>query len=122
MKSSENVIVVQRSGKEEGIIVCETAYETGSVYLDGEYQDVVTGDTVRGTLELPPYGYQVLRKVLNKNRKFLVKSDDKLVTLRIAITFSYKKNRTNRAIKCFVSEPGNEKILPNRQNSIDFSP
>ncbi len=63
VKSSENVIVVQRSGKEEGIIVCETAYETGSVYLDGEYQDVVTGDTVRGTLELPPYGYQVLRKV-----------------------------------------------------------
>ena len=46
-----------------GVILCETERRPGKAYLDGEYQDVVKGKSVSGTLELPPYGFQILRKI-----------------------------------------------------------
>ena len=63
VRTTVNVIAVQRAGADEGVILCETERRPGEAYLDGEYQDVVTGKSVSGTLELPPYGFQILRKI-----------------------------------------------------------
>ena len=61
-----NVLAIQRTGAAEGVIVCEVDYKEGKVYLDGEYQNVVTGEPVSGTLTLKPYDFQILRKIVKE--------------------------------------------------------
>lgn len=63
VRSSENVVVVPRSGAAEGIVLCEVNHEKGEVYLDGAYQDVVSGEQVSGTVSVEPYTFQILKKI-----------------------------------------------------------
>lgn len=63
LTSSENVIVVERAGEDEGVVLCEVEYRPGSVQLDGEYVDLVSGKTVSDELVLAPYDFIVLKKV-----------------------------------------------------------
>ena len=38
-------------------------HEKGEVYLDGAYQDVVSGEQVSGTVSVEPYTFQILKKI-----------------------------------------------------------
>jgi len=61
-KASENVILVERSGKASGIIVVETENKGGYVILEGEYTDLITGKCLSGRYDVSPYEVLVLTK------------------------------------------------------------
>lgn len=61
-KASENVILVERSGKASGIIVVETENKGGYVILEGEYADIISGRKLSGKTEIKPYEVLVLKK------------------------------------------------------------
>ena len=61
-RASENVALVGRSGKENGIIALETEGKAGSLTLDGTYTDLLTQTTLSGSVELAPYSVLVLKK------------------------------------------------------------
>ena len=63
VRSSGNVVVVPRSGAADGIVLCEVNHEKGEVFLDGAYQDVVSGEQVSGTVSVEPYTFQILKKI-----------------------------------------------------------
>ena len=58
--SDSNVIVVERSGKRNGLVLAEVEHSSGCVRLDGCYRDLITGETLSGTIELAPYDFRVL--------------------------------------------------------------
>lgn len=60
--ASENVILVERSGKASGIIVVETENKGGYVILEGEYADIISGRKLSGKTEIKPYEVLVLKK------------------------------------------------------------
>lgn len=59
-EASNNVILVERSGKENGIIAVETENEEGYIVLDGEYTDIITGRKLSGKYGVAPYEALVL--------------------------------------------------------------
>ena len=61
-QASGNVSLVERSGKEKGIIAVETENAEGYVVLKGRYTDLLTGDLVSGRIVLKPYQTRVLKK------------------------------------------------------------
>ena len=61
-KASENVILVERSGKESGIIVIETENKGGYVILEEEYTDIISGRKLSGKYDVSPYEVLVLIK------------------------------------------------------------
>ncbi len=61
-KASENVILVERSGKASGIIVLETENKGGYVILEGEYTDLISGRRLSDRYDVSPYEVLVLVK------------------------------------------------------------
>ena len=61
-EASENVMLVERSGKEKGIIAVETENTEGYVVLKERYANLLTGDLVSGRIALKPYQTLVLKK------------------------------------------------------------
>lgn len=60
--ASENIVLVARSGEENGIIALETEHREGTLTLDGEYTDLLTGKTFSGTVTVAPHQVLVLKK------------------------------------------------------------
>jgi beta-galactosidase GanA len=54
-KASDNVRLIRRSGKENGILALELGNQPGFVELDGEYWDLLHDRPVSGRIELQPY-------------------------------------------------------------------
>ena len=61
-EASENVILTERTGKENGIIATETENKKGYISLAGNYTDLITGRTLSGKIEIEPYEVLVLKK------------------------------------------------------------
>ena len=61
-EASENVVLTERSGEENGIIAVETGNREGFLRLDGTYIDLLTGKTCSGNVRLAPYQVLVLRR------------------------------------------------------------
>ena len=59
---TDNVLAVERSGAQEGLILAEVGYREGAVQLDGSYTDLVSGKTLSGEITLRPYDFLVLKK------------------------------------------------------------
>ena len=60
--ASENIILTERTGKQNGIIAVETEHKNGYVVLDGEYLELITGRKLSGKVEVSPYEVLVLKK------------------------------------------------------------
>lgn len=61
-KASENIILVERTGEENGIIVVETENKGGYVILEGTYTDLITGRQLSDRYDVSPYEILVLKK------------------------------------------------------------
>ena len=61
-EASDNVILVERSGKQSGIIVVEAENKGGYIVLDGEYTDLISGKRISGKYDVLPYEVLVLVK------------------------------------------------------------
>lgn len=61
-KASENIVLVERSGEENGIIALETEHKEGALTLDGTYTDLLTGEKMTGTVKVAPHRVLVLKK------------------------------------------------------------
>lgn len=61
--ASDNVLLVERNGKSQCIVVTETENERGFVILNGKYVDVVSGKTLSGKCAVEPYSVKVLKRV-----------------------------------------------------------
>ena len=62
-QSDGNIIAVERRGAVSGLMACEVEHRPGTLCLEGAYRDVVTGETVSGTLEMAPYEVRILERV-----------------------------------------------------------
>ncbi len=62
-QATNNVVLVERSGAQYGIIAVETENRAGRITLDGEYTDLLTGNKLTGSVEISPYGAFALRKM-----------------------------------------------------------
>lgn len=61
-EASENIILTERSGNENGIIAVETENKKGYIMLDGIYTDLISGKTISEKVEMQPYEVLVLKK------------------------------------------------------------
>ena len=61
-EASENVVLVERSGNERGMIAVEIEDKSGYLVLDGKYTDLITGKNLTGKIEVSPYEVLVLKK------------------------------------------------------------
>lgn len=59
-EASENVILVERSGEQNGIVAVECENKFGYVSLSGEYRELLTGRVLTGRVEIAPYEMLVL--------------------------------------------------------------
>ena len=64
LEASENVTLTKRTGKENGVIAIETAGTCGSLFLNGEYHDLLTDRVFSGNIELAPYEVLVLKRTV----------------------------------------------------------
>ena len=62
-EASENVTLTQRTGEENGVIAVETAGTSGRLFLNGEYEDILTERLLSGNIELAPYEVLMLNQV-----------------------------------------------------------
>lgn len=63
-EASENIVLVERSGNEQGIIAVEIENKGGYLVLDGNYTDLITGRNLSGKIEIAPYEVLVLKRLL----------------------------------------------------------
>lgn len=61
-KASHNLLVTERSGGENGLIVVETENAEGQISLNGKYTDLLTGKGCEGRVDVAPYQVMVLKK------------------------------------------------------------
>jgi beta-galactosidase GanA len=61
--ASENIELIERSGKENGIIALELQNKTGYVELTKEYFDILNEKTVSGRVELKPFEALFLKEI-----------------------------------------------------------
>ena len=61
-EASKNVLVVERSGEENGLIAVEAENEQGWISLNGSYVDLLTGRAYKGRKAMQPYQVAVLKK------------------------------------------------------------
>ena len=61
-EASENVELIERSGKENGIIALELGGKDGYVVLDGVYYDILKETKVSGKIEIKPFEALFLKK------------------------------------------------------------
>lgn len=61
-EASGNVVLTERTGKENGIIAVEVENKSGYVILNGTYTDLITGKVYSGKTQIPPYGVMVLKE------------------------------------------------------------
>lgn len=61
-EASGNVILTERTGKENGIIAVEIENKEGYVVLNGEYTDLITGGKCSGKTKIQPCGVMVFKK------------------------------------------------------------
>ena len=61
-EASNNVVLTERSGGQNGIIAIETENRHGSVVLGGKYRDLLSGSVMEGKVNLAPYGVLVLKE------------------------------------------------------------
>ena len=60
-QASDNVILTERRGKQNGIIAVETQNKAGYVVLDGQYVDLITDTKLSGRIVINPYEVKVLK-------------------------------------------------------------
>ncbi len=58
--ASDNIQLVKRTGEENAIIALELENKEGSILLDGEYMDVLSGNVLSGQICIKPYSVLVL--------------------------------------------------------------
>lgn len=61
-EASDNVVLTERTGAQNGIIAVEVENKSGYLILNGNYTDLITGKAYSGKTEIPPYGVLVLKK------------------------------------------------------------
>ena len=61
-EASENIELIERSGKENGIIALELSGKNGYISLDGEYYDILKEKTVSGKVDIKPFEALFLKK------------------------------------------------------------
>lgn len=61
LHASENVEIVERTGEEEFLVCLELENAEGELHLDRQYFDVLSGETLEGTVKVPPYRVFVLQ-------------------------------------------------------------
>lgn len=61
-EADKNIVLVERSGEQNGIIAIETENTTGFIDLNGEYIEMLSGKKLKGKTELKPYEVLVLIK------------------------------------------------------------
>ena len=65
--SDGNIVVVERrdrqTGAFRGLVLAEVEHRCGDVQLDGKYRDLVSGETLEGSITLRPYDFRVLQKL-----------------------------------------------------------
>ena len=61
-EASNNVILVERTGAQSGIIALETEHEDGTINVEGNYTNLLTGEKVTGCYAVKPYEVVVLKK------------------------------------------------------------
>ena len=62
-EASSNVLVVPRKGNGmEGAVVIELKNEPGKIELPCSYKDLLTGQSLKGELDVPGYTVMVLQK------------------------------------------------------------
>jgi len=62
-RSSANVLALERSGAEQGVIAVEVEHKPGTMILSGQYRDVVSGEEYSGEVALKPYDFRIFRKI-----------------------------------------------------------
>ena len=65
-EASKNVILTERMAKDGcmcGTIAVETENKSGYIILNGDYTDLITGETCSGKIELQPYQVRVMKKI-----------------------------------------------------------
>ncbi|HEY8389764.1 MAG TPA: beta-galactosidase [Clostridia bacterium] len=62
-KASKNVILTERSDKQNAIIVVEVENKIGYIQLKQQYKDLITGKTFKGKVKVLPYQVLVLQNV-----------------------------------------------------------
>ena len=62
-EASENIELIERSGKENGIIALELGGKDGYVVLNGEYYDILNEKTVSGKVDIKPFEALFLKKL-----------------------------------------------------------
>lgn len=56
-----SLLVIPREGEEEGLILCETAFEPAKICLKQDMVNVLTGEEVSGELTVAPYDVVILK-------------------------------------------------------------
>ncbi len=62
-KASSNIDLVERTGKENGIIAMEIEGKDGYIVLDKEYYDILNDKKISGKVEMPPYTALFLKEI-----------------------------------------------------------
>lgn len=63
LNASKNIILVERSGKEKGIIVLETENKKGYIKLEESYKNLLSNENLKGKYILKPHEVLVLKKI-----------------------------------------------------------
>ena len=62
-EASCNIDLVERSGKENGIIATEIEGKEGYIVLEKEYYDILNDKKVNGRIDIPAYGVLILKEI-----------------------------------------------------------
>ena len=63
LEASSNIDLVERTGKENGIIAMEIEGKEGYIQLDKEYYDILNDKAVSGRVEMKPYSAYILKAI-----------------------------------------------------------
>lgn len=58
--ASDNIVITERTGEQNGIIAVEIENKTGYIVLDKKYKDLISGRVLQGRILLKPYEVFVL--------------------------------------------------------------
>ena len=62
-EASSNIDLVERVGKQNGIIACEIEGKEGYIILEKEYDDILNEKNVSGKIDIKPYEALILKEI-----------------------------------------------------------
>ena len=63
LEASSNIDLVERTGKENGVIATEIEGKKGYIVLDKEYYDILNDKAISGKIEMKPYEALILKEI-----------------------------------------------------------